>query len=50
MNTWAAPGVRCVCISDDFGHVSCDCGCGGELPVRQPMLNELLTIRSVEIC
>lgn len=43
---WVVPGAKCVCIDDDFGYVT-----NGRdmLPVRQPMLNEVLTIREVEI-
>jgi hypothetical protein len=47
MNTWAAPGVQCVCISDHFeGGASCD---GYSVPTRIPMLNEVLTISVMKI-
>lgn len=39
---WAAPGVRCVCIDGDWG--SFEQG-GSILPVRVPMLGEVLTVR-----
>lgn len=45
MNTWAAAGVKCVCINDDWGY----------LPpflnnaARLPMINEVLTIKSVSL-
>ncbi len=45
MNTWAAPGVQCVCINDDFGCAqvgSCS------IPTRVPMINEILTVKTVE--
>lgn len=45
-NSWAAPGVRCVCINDDFrGSASCN---GYQVPVRVPMIGEVLTIREIE--
>jgi hypothetical protein len=47
MNTWAAPGVRCVCIDDGF-RFGISVG-GHRLPVRVPMLNEVLTIREVSV-
>jgi hypothetical protein len=45
MTHWAAPGVQCVCINDDFGswnvkHLS--------LPIRQPMISEVLTVSRVK--
>lgn len=44
-NSWCAPGVRCVCVRDDWeGHVSCD---GFQIPVRVPMIGEVLTVREV---
>ncbi|TCR64676.1 hypothetical protein [Bosea sp. BK604] len=47
MNTWAAPGVRCVCIRegwDDFVQFG-----DSVIPVRVPMHNEVLTIRDMKI-
>lgn len=45
-NSWAAPGVRCVCVNDDWeGYASCD---GYQVPVRLPMIGEVLTIRAIE--
>ncbi|NTG61817.1 hypothetical protein G6L45_16175 [Agrobacterium rhizogenes] len=44
MNTWAVPGVQCVCINDDWGYWSIGPCC---IPTRVPMLNEVLTIKSV---
>lgn len=45
MQDWIKPGSRCVCVNDDWpwcvrqgGHV---------LPIRMPMINEILTIRDV---
>ncbi|NTG01856.1 hypothetical protein G6L30_17205 [Agrobacterium rhizogenes] len=46
MNTWAAPGVQCVCIKDDWGHVQLG-ACS--IPTRVPMLNEVLTVKRVEV-
>lgn len=43
---WAVPGARCVCINDDFGFVQLG---DHVIPNRQPMMNEVLTISSVEI-
>lgn len=45
---WAVPGAKCVCIDDDFqalitvGQYS--------IPHRLPMLNEVLTVASANIC
>lgn len=44
MNTWAAPGVRCVCINDEWAVYRQG---AYSLPVRTPMMNEVLTIREV---
>ena len=44
MNHWAVPGAQCVCINDDFGSIEVG-GC--IIPTRVPMLNEVLTVRSV---
>lgn len=45
MNTWAAPGVQCVCINDSWDWwAEFD---GYSVPTRVPMLNEVLTIREV---
>jgi hypothetical protein len=46
MNTWAAPGVKCVCINDGWGSVSIG---SVSLPTRVPMLNEVLTIAEVKV-
>ena len=47
MSMWAAPGVRCVCINDDFKtHFTMESG--HSIPVRVPMLHEVLTIKRVE--
>lgn len=43
-NSWAVPGARCVCIDDDWTWVIRSQGY--ELPVRVPMLGEVLTVRS----
>lgn len=41
---WAAPGVRCVCVNDDWPELLA----GGEvLPTRVPMLGEVLTITHI---
>lgn len=45
MNMWAAPGVRCVCINDDWDW-SATFG-AHSVPTRVPMINEVLTIREV---
>lgn len=46
-HSWAVPGARCVCISDDWGWTA---RCGEfEIPVRVPMLGEVLTIREVVV-
>jgi hypothetical protein len=39
---WAAPGVRCVCIDDDWAELSRG---GFAIPVRVPMQGEVLTVR-----
>lgn len=45
-NSWAAPGVRCVCVDDNFeGYATCE---GYQIPVRLPMIGEVLTIREIE--
>lgn len=42
---WVKPGVQCVCIDDDWNE---NVSCGDySLPVRVPMLNEVLTIDRV---
>lgn len=46
MNDWAKPGVQCVCIDDDFGSIELG---NLSLPIRQPMINEILTVSSVGI-
>lgn len=46
MAAWAKPGVRCVCIDDDWSDYHCKL-LGIEPPSRVPMLNEVLTIRAV---
>lgn len=43
---WAKPGVQCVCINDDWEHISVD---GYSVPIRVPMLNEVLTIAGVRL-
>lgn len=42
---WAAPGVRCVCVDDDWPWIR-----DGDsmLPVRVPMLGEVLTVTRIE--
>ena len=45
MSTWAEVGKRCVCVHDEFPEIF-----GVDvysLPVRVPMINEVLTIREV---
>lgn len=45
MSAWAEVGKRCVCIHDEFPEMF---GVGPfSLPVRVPMINEVLTIREV---
>lgn len=44
MTHWAKPGVQCVCIDDGFGFVKIG---GVSIPTRQPMLNEVLTVKTV---
>lgn len=45
MSNWAKPGVQCVCIKSDFGFAGyID---GPQIPVRVPMLNEVLTVKHV---
>lgn len=46
MTHWAVPGVQCVCIDDDFGCIRVGDLC---IPNRQPMINEVLTVKIVEI-
>jgi hypothetical protein len=46
MTHWAKPGVRCVCINDDFTW-SASMG-PYSVPTRLPMINEVLTVRQVE--
>ncbi len=46
MNTWAAPGVQCVCINDDWGFFQAG-SCS--LPTRVPMLNEILTVKRIAV-
>lgn len=41
---WAVPGARCVCIVDTWPVFVIK---GEFMPVRTPMLNEVLTIREV---
>lgn len=41
---WAAPGVRCVCINDDWPAIV---RAGLSVPVRLPMIDEVLTVRSI---
>lgn len=41
-NSWAAPGVRCVCVDDGWEELRCG------LPNRIPMLGEVLTIKHVK--
>lgn len=43
---WAVPGAKCVCINDDFGYVSDG---SDVIPTRQPMINEVLTIRTAVV-
>ncbi|MEN5084284.1 hypothetical protein ABE438_17525 [Bosea sp. TWI1241] len=40
---WAVPGARCVCIDDDWFAVERG---GYAVPTRQPMIGEVLTVRS----
>lgn len=42
--SWCAAGVRCVCIRDNWGGLHYGPYC---IPVRLPMINEVLTIRLV---
>ena len=42
-NSWVAPGVRCVCIRDDWEELV------PGLPSRQPMIGEVLTIKSARL-
>lgn len=44
MSDWAKPGVQCVCINDDWGGFILG---EHQVPVRLPMLNEVLTIVGV---
>lgn len=44
MSSWAAPGVKCVCIIDDWQDIP---GMGS--PSRLPMINEVLTIKEVMV-
>lgn len=41
-NSWAAPGVRCVCVDGAWDELACG------LPTRQPMIREVLTIKAVK--
>jgi len=45
MNTWVAPGVRCICVNDDWTEFTAR---GQVFPIRQPMIDEVLTIRDVQ--
>lgn len=45
MTHWAASGVKCVCINDDFGNGFTVGPC--HIPNRVPMLNEVLTVKAV---
>lgn len=42
-NSWAAPGVRCVCIRDEWEEIV------PGIPTRQPMIGEVLTVKSVRL-
>lgn len=42
MQDWIRPGARCVCIEADWPELTI---AGESLPVRVPMLHEVLTIR-----
>jgi hypothetical protein len=46
MSDWAEKGRRCVCISDDWESSRVTVN-DYSLPVRVPMLNEVLTVRHV---
>jgi len=47
--SWASPGMRCVCVkSDDWGYAGFS-DTRDTVPVRVPMLNEVLTIREVSL-
>lgn len=44
-NSWAAPGVRCVCVTDEFEHDEVSNGVH-RIPTRWPVRDEVLTIRT----
>lgn len=46
MSSWAKPGVKCVCINDEWSDIQCRL-LGVEPPSRVPMINEVLTIKEV---
>ena len=43
MSTWAKPGVKCVCVDDNWKEEFM----GRPVPSRVPMINEVLTVRQV---
>lgn len=47
MTHWAAPGVQCVCINDDFGAGFTLGSC--HIPTRVPMIDEVLTVKATYI-
>lgn len=47
MSAWAKPGVKCVCIRDDWKGFEVYERMGIHVPSRLPMINEVLTINEV---